>query len=53
MIRQKWHFPEDNSVQSTRLPLGLTNEGGIPEGFSKEVVYEDKLQGIDEMTTER
>lgn len=48
MFINKW-INENDDTRSIRPPEGLTNRGGIPEGFTKEVSYEDKLQEIEEL----
>lgn len=48
MFINKW-FNENDDTRSIRPPQGLSNKGEIPDGFSKEVSYEDKLQGIEEL----
>ncbi|MGM0878899.1 MAG: hypothetical protein ACQEWV_30600 [Bacillota bacterium] len=44
MFINKW-FNGNDDIRSIRPPQGLTNRRGIPDGFSKEVSYEDELQG--------
>lgn len=53
MVIKKWDSPESYDIRATNSPQGFSNEVGVPEGFSKEVTYEDKLQGIDEIIKPR
>lgn len=53
MVRKKEDSPKSYNIESTNLLQNMTNEIGIPEGFSNEISYEDMLPGIDEVTTQR
>ncbi|CAK8583386.1 hypothetical protein ACMYUM_27455 (plasmid) [Priestia megaterium] len=53
MVIKKLGLSENYDIGATNSPQGFTNEVGVPEGFSKEVTYEDKLQGIDEIIKPR